>query len=397
MLTKLQLQALQSAHAEYLKGKPGGKRADLRNADWRDVTAPRLSLSRALLSTIDGSGADLRFSQFPEADLFCAVLRRANLSGCNFFKADLRGAKLTRALLSNADFREADMRPGDVRDAEMNRMQATEIQDAVLDHANFARADLSGSDMTGASARKTNFSETEMTAAILSGADCSGANFQKARLVKAILGGAVVDSASFKGADLRDAILRNVDVSTADFEGARLEGTRAFFGIKNLPAAVRDVVSSHMRWLATKGSVGERADFTGRDLSGTNFASADLSVGVFRTAKLNNVNFTGAFLTMADLRGADLSGARLIDVDLRGADLRGAILRGAVLEGSDLGPVDIATKAVDAGSLRTPTRIEYADFGGVSCESVDFGYVDVGQGILGQPKTKTSLKRARSD
>jgi uncharacterized protein YjbI with pentapeptide repeats len=109
---------------------------------------------------------------------------------------------------------------------------------------------------------------------------------------------------------------------------------------------------------------------------------------------MTNTGFSGAFLTMADLRGADLTGARMTDADLRGADLRNANLRGAVLEGSDLGPVYIETKTTQTGNLRSPTRIEMANLENASCESVDFSQVDIGAGVLGQPKSKTKLKIA---
>ena len=153
---KLQLEMIQAAHLDYIKGKPGGTVADMRNLELKGLKAPNLRLARALMSGIDATGADFRQSHFSGADLFGAVMRGANLYGCNFFQADLRGAKLTRAVLGTADFREADMRPGDIRDNEMNRMQATDIQDAILDNANFARAKMTGTAPLGRTIRRNS-------------------------------------------------------------------------------------------------------------------------------------------------------------------------------------------------------------------------------------------------
>ena len=85
------LQAVLSAHAEWIKGA-GGRRADLRRADLRTANLWRADLQ----------GADLRKANLQGADLRTANLWRANLQG-----ADLRDASLRDADLRGANLRDA--------------------------------------------------------------------------------------------------------------------------------------------------------------------------------------------------------------------------------------------------------------------------------------------------
>ena len=95
-----------AAHAEWLKDRNRGTRADLRDAD----------LSRANLG-----GADLRWANLGGADLSLADLRGADLS-----LADLRGADLSRADLrgANIDFAAWPLWCGSLRVTLDERQQA---------------------------------------------------------------------------------------------------------------------------------------------------------------------------------------------------------------------------------------------------------------------------------
>ncbi|MCK5583247.1 MAG: pentapeptide repeat-containing protein, partial [Elusimicrobiales bacterium] len=84
-------------------------------------------------------------------------------------------------------------------------------------------------------------------------------------------------------------------------------------------------------------------DFSGAYLRGANLRWAYLKNANLRKAYMRGANFSGADLTLADLRGnlngADLSGANLSGANLSGAnlsdaDFNGANLRGANLEGA---------------------------------------------------------------
>ena len=81
--------------------------ADLRGAD----------LSGVDLSSADLYCADLRDANLSDADLSGADLRDANLSGANLYGADLRGANLYDANLYDADLRGANLYGANLRGA----------------------------------------------------------------------------------------------------------------------------------------------------------------------------------------------------------------------------------------------------------------------------------------
>ena len=95
-------------HKAWLRGKAGGKRADLRGADLRGVDLRGANLHEADLRGANLYRADLRGTNLCEADLHRANLREANLYKTNLYGADLRitdlsGANLNRTNLYGAD------------------------------------------------------------------------------------------------------------------------------------------------------------------------------------------------------------------------------------------------------------------------------------------------------
>jgi uncharacterized protein YjbI with pentapeptide repeats len=115
-------------HKLCLNGE-GGKMADLRGADLRDVN----------LCGADLSCANLRRANMRGADLHGADLRNAYLSGANLHGADLRSANLRSADLCGADLRRADLRGADLCGAN--------LRGADLCGANLRGADLCGADL----------------------------------------------------------------------------------------------------------------------------------------------------------------------------------------------------------------------------------------------------------
>ena len=84
-----QLKKILELHQKWINKEPGGKIADLLEANlWE---------------------ADLREANLREADLRGADLREANLREANLREADLRRANLWEADLREADLREADL------------------------------------------------------------------------------------------------------------------------------------------------------------------------------------------------------------------------------------------------------------------------------------------------
>ena len=97
-ITPDELKAILDAHARWMRGEEGGKRADL----------SRANLSRANLSRANLSGADLSRANLSRADLSRANLSRADLLGANLSRANLLGANLSRANLSRANLSRAE-------------------------------------------------------------------------------------------------------------------------------------------------------------------------------------------------------------------------------------------------------------------------------------------------
>lgn len=111
-----------------------------------------------------------------------------------------------------------------------------------------------------------------------------------------------------------------------------------------------DILRAHHDWL--RGEGGERANFTGRNMSGlklprldlsmANLAGCDLSGADLSESKLQGANLAGTNFAGAKLNEADLSGADLSDANLKGANLAGANLDGADLWRANLMGVEIA-------------------------------------------------------
>jgi uncharacterized protein YjbI with pentapeptide repeats len=85
-------------HGLWLAGTPGGKRANLTDADLTDA-----DLTRANLTDADLTDADLTRANLADADLTRADLTDANLTDANLTRANLTRANLTRANLTRAN------------------------------------------------------------------------------------------------------------------------------------------------------------------------------------------------------------------------------------------------------------------------------------------------------
>jgi uncharacterized protein YjbI with pentapeptide repeats len=143
----------------------------------------------------------------------------------------------------------------------------------------------------------------------------------------------------------------------AEIEAAEMAAKR-----RNLRQLL-DILRAHHDWL--RGLGGERADFTGRNLSGlklprldlsmANLAGCDFSGADLSGSKLQGTNLAGVNLAGANLRDADLSGADLSDANLKAANLAGANLEGADLWRANLMGVEVAPEVLHrALSCRHP-------------------------------------------
>lgn len=100
-----------------------------------------------------------------------------------------------------------------------------------------------------------------------------------------------------------------------------------------------DILRAHHDWL--RGDGGERADFTGRNMSGLKLPRLDLSMANLSGCDFSGTDLSESKLQGANLAGSNLAGANLKDADLSGADLSDANLKGSNLAGANLDGADL--------------------------------------------------------
>lgn len=328
--------------------------ADLRAMNLAGYKLPRLDCCDADLRVTDLRNAILTASQFRRADLRGAALQGCILIGADLSGADLRGANLEAVDLDGATLASAVLRRSYLHKANLNNTRAlgvafqratlvdAKLLNAVLDEADFSRADLRGADLRKARLRGAVLEDVRLHGALLAGADLSGALCDRAEFLQSDIAPeqlAVVES-------LREAILPN---------GQRVLTLPVLTG-----EHLNEVRTSLQFATFEDGKVG--ADCSGLALYGARFSStgtwrrmrfdrADLRFsrldGIFsRTtfidARLHHARLLGTFSSTdfsgADFRGASLQGASLVNVNLRDArglfpaQLRSALrLRGTIL------------------------------------------------------------------
>ena len=122
---------------------------------------------------------------------------------------------------------------------------------------------------------------------------------------------------------------------------------------------LRTMIEHHDRWIASRGQIGTRASFAGRDLRGADLSGVDLSGADFTSADLSGANLAGALLAMANFYLAVLDRAELSTADLSGADLTMADLSAANLTGVR---VDETTRGIEDQQISPPAREEWLEY-----------------------------------
>jgi uncharacterized protein YjbI with pentapeptide repeats len=184
---------------------------DLRGINFSHTNLTRVNFSRANLSEAIVSNADLG-----QANLTAAILTRVQGEGANFRRAVLREANFFRAHLRGADFRGSD-----------------------LTETDFSQAQLGGTDLSGAEIVNTTFTKSRMNNAVIRRANLTGANFSRvqmnkitlfgcnlsdANLAKANLSWSSLSRANLTGANLSDAVLKGTNLSGSQLTNADLTG-----------------------------------------------------------------------------------------------------------------------------------------------------------------------------
>ena len=115
-----QLKKILELHQKWTNKEPGGKRANLWEADLRGADLRGANLREADLREANLWRADLREANLREANLWRADLREANLWRANLWRANLWRANLWRANLREADLRGANLREANLREADLD-------------------------------------------------------------------------------------------------------------------------------------------------------------------------------------------------------------------------------------------------------------------------------------
>jgi uncharacterized protein YjbI with pentapeptide repeats len=167
---------------------------------------------------------------------------------------------------------------------------------------------------------------------------------------------------------LKDANVFGVDFNKANCLSIDLTETISVDDSAESAAQIGDVVKAHERWVETSGAEGERADFTGIDLSGMDFSGRNLSAALFVCSRLRSVQFSRAILDLADFTEADLTAAKMMNADLKGANFTHAILRRVNFNGADL---RVQTAKLPNGTVyESPVRFIESKFGDTDLSAV---------------------------
>lgn len=173
-------------------------------------------------------------------------------------------------------------------------------EDAISDHGELMRTELTGVLLPGTEARSMLFDQVqftrvdlsrsrlptiEMIDAKLDACDLAGAEWERGRFTRVEMNGCRLVGAKFFDATIDDLMVRESNCELAIFWSARFRRVRF------------------------ERSMLRRASFEGADLSGVVFRGCDLTGADFRNAKLVGTDFRGSDITGLQVGIGDLKGA----------------------------------------------------------------------------------------
>jgi len=243
------------------------------------------------------AGADLRLSDFSEANLSGAILRGAHLEGSRFIGAEIAGAVLDRAQLQQSSFSPPET-PPDAQDVTAKPLAAALLPNSSLHGAQLHRAFLDDVNLEGA----------DLTVAQLEEASLARSNLRGAALIGAGLRDAKLDNARLQGASFNDASLAGASLVSAQMQGVSLRGTW-LLGTNLASAVMHGVI------------------FEGTQLEGTSFYRTQLQGALFQNAR-----FEGALFVEAQLQGVQMPQ----DTRTRARLSRAGALHDSIVSGSFL-------------------------------------------------------------
>ena len=173
------------------------------------------SCENCQLSGLHLSHRDFSGANYPGADMTRAVLQSIQASGANF----------TGVQADRGDFSYATLTDVNLSDARLSRAVFTSVSAA---GANFTGADLDRAGFDEALLVGANFAAAQAVRLSAEGADFSGAHCAGADFTRSVLRRAVFDGANLQGAVLIDADIAGASFRDARFDGADLSGVSGY-------------------------------------------------------------------------------------------------------------------------------------------------------------------------
>jgi len=305
------------------------------------------------------TGATIKDLDFSGQDLSGLDLSKARLSNCLFKGAKLAGARLDGAMLKDCDFTGAD------------------ISRANLDRAVFVKCKLDKASLRGAAGempiwKSCGLSQTDMS---------------ESRFLQAVVQQSALTKLSLNGAKWRLCVISEGDATGLVADGARFE--KCVFKKVKLDQASFRGISTDAMLLHT--CAGEAASFAGSEL----FKFRISHDSVFPGLNLGGVTWKNGYCRKADLTGADFAGAELErtifdSCAMTRANFAKVRLRRCRFPKSDLEASVLHFADLYMASLRK-TRLVGADMRGANCYAVDFLKAVFGETRMEGANLKRSL------
>lgn len=261
------------------------------------------------LSSLVSEGAEVASKPITGVDLGGGSLKKANVTGSNFFKADLSGANLEEidgryacfvgANLSGANLCGADLRFADFSGASL---EGANLKDAKLDHSVFSRTNLNNSNIEMIRAAYVDFFNSSM--------DSSGfinCRFDHSRFSFSNMHGANFVDSTFLRCDLSRVKMIDLVVEGSDFSyvNAKSMFLKSVF-IKNT------IFSS----VGLSGAVIIDGSFIDSVLIDVDFTFAKLHESSFYGVGFRNVLFGGLLVNRVSFYGSSFDSVSFVNSDL---------------------------------------------------------------------------------
>jgi len=252
----------------------------LAGADLSGAQLSGANLAGADLTGVKLVGADLSDADLSGAKLGGADLSQANLSEANFEKADLAGAILEGAQAKDAIFAEANLKGAQLSDS---MLEGADFTKSCLDQAVLQRAQLKDAAMAGVSAVAVDMSAADLTGLRAAEAcDFRQGIFRQVTATESIWENANLEGANFAfaempGSDFTSASMAQVNMYACDMKQSR-------FIMAQLREA-KLVLVNLFEGSFERADLA-KADLSGANLYAVEFLDANVGGTVFKGANL---------------------------------------------------------------------------------------------------------------